>query len=571
MIDDRPIAHTAAETIYAGFERYNAAFREITASSRRRFETRDWHGARHDAIARIDLYDQDIAQCIADLQALLGDALKDTTVWSAAKKRYAEMLGEAIDRELFKTYFNSLSRRIFGTVGVNPDIEFVAVDLGPVDHVHQQVSINRYPFDGALGATCRRLLEDYSVNAPWQDLGDCAAYVHQELRRQLAAHGGTGAIEHFELVEPLFFRHTRAFIVGRIELVEGQVPLMIALVHTEAGVAVDRVLTSPDAASILFSYSRSYFHADLETVGDTVVFLRKILPSKPIEEIYAALGRAKQGKTERYRGLYRHLNRSHDRFVTAPGAKGMVMAVFTLRDYDVVFKVIRDHFAHPKTVTHQDVLDNYRMVFNHNRAGRLVDAQEFKNLIFDRRRFDPEVLEELVSECANSVSRDGNQLIIHHLYIERQLRPLNLYLRDIDEWETRRVAIDYGNAIKDLARTDIFTGDMLLKNFGVSRHGRVIFYDYDELCRVTECRFRRMPKPRYAEEELSSEIWFEVAPEDVFPEQFLSFFGLTGLALEVFRKHHSDLLTPRFWKETQRRLRAGEIVDVPPYVGGRYP
>ena len=217
------------------------------------------------------------------------------------------------------------------------------------------------------------------------------------------------------------------------------------------------------------------------------------------------------------------------------------------------------------------MLDNYRMVFNHNRAGRLVDAQEFKNLIFDRRRFDPEVLEELVSECANSVSRDGNQLIIHHLYIERQLRPLNLYLRDIDEWETRRVAIDYGNAIKDLARTDIFTGDMLLKNFGVSRHGRVIFYDYDELCRVTECRFRRMPKPRYAEEELSSEIWFEVAPEDVFPEQFLSFFGLTGLALEVFRKHHSDLLTPRFWKETQRRLRAGEIVDVPPYVGGRYP
>lgn len=558
-----------AEIIERGFAGYNAAFRAITRSTAERFRRCDWPGARRDAVARIELYDEAIAATREQLQALLGERLTDRSIWQAARAPYLELLGDHIDRELNKTYFNSLSRRLLGTVGVDSAVEFVDLEQDPTAHVRQQISIKRYPFDGALGATCRRLLEDCPVDAPWQDQGGCAAYVHGELRRQLARLGGTGAIDHFELVEPLFYRYTRAFIVGRIALTHGQVPLMIALVHGPGGVMVDRVLTSPDMASALFSYTRSYFHVDLETVGDTVSFLKRIMPHKPIGELYTALGRAKQGKTERYRGIFRHLDRTNDRFIPAPGSRGMVMAVFTLEDYDVVFKVIRDRFAYPKQVKRREVLEKYQMVFKHDRGGRLIDAQEFRHLKFDRRRFSPEVLDELLTECRGSISIDGEQLVLHHLYIERRLHPLNLYLNTIDPWETERVIIDYGQAIRDLALSNIFPGDLLMKNFGVSKQGRVIFYDYDELCEITDCNFRRLPPPRDDLEAMSADLWFNVEQNDIFPEQFVSFMGLSKEQLALFKRYHGEILAPEFWQRVRRRLDASEVVDVAPYARGR--
>ncbi|MDJ0654730.1 MAG: bifunctional isocitrate dehydrogenase kinase/phosphatase [Xanthomonadales bacterium] len=567
--DSAALAHDAAQLVYDAFAQYGQDYRSITQSSQRRFETRDWLGAQADAVERIELYDHSVANCIEQLRELLDTRLRDAGVWRGARQRYEELLGGGIDRELNKTYFNSLSRRLFGTVGVNRAIEFVDFELGPTDHVTTQVSIKHYPFTGELGRTCRRLLNDFAVNAPWRDLGDCAAFLHRELRRQLAEHGGTGSIQHFELVEPVFFRFTRAFIVGKIQLDSAQLPLIVALVHHPDGVAVDWVTTSVDEASVIFSYSRSYFHADLETIADTVLFLASILPHKPIEELYTALGRAKQGKTERYRGIRRHLRNSNDQMIPAPGTKGMVMAVFTLPNYPVVFKVIRDRFAPPKKVTRQDVLDAYDLVFTHNRAGRLVDAQEFKQLKFRLARFSEPVLEELITECGQSVSMEGDYLIIHHLYIERKLKPLNLYLSEAPEQEVERVIVDYGQAIKDLAMTDIFPGDLLLKNFGVSSHGRVIFYDYDELCGMADCKFRKMPPPRDDFEAYSDDVWFNVGPQDVFPEQFVSFLGLGGEHLELFKRHHTDLLTPQYWKEIQERLARGETFDVSPYAHGR--
>jgi len=231
----------------------------------------------------------------------------------------------------------------------------------------------------------------------------------------------------------------------------------------------------------------------------------------------------------------------------------------------VVFKVIRDSFGPAKTVTRRAVLDGYRLVFARDRVGRLADAQEFEHLEFPRARFAPAVLDELLREAPSAVAVDGDRVVVRHCYTERQVTPLNLFLDGADPAAARHAILDYGDAVKDLAAADIFAGDLLLKNFGVTRHGRVIFYDYDELCLLSDCRFRALPEPRTLEDELAAEPWFYVGEHDVFPEEFLPFMLPPCPLRDEFLSRHRDLLTVRFWTDMQARQRAGEIVDFLPY------
>jgi isocitrate dehydrogenase kinase/phosphatase len=357
--------------------------------------------------------------------------------------------------------------------------------------------------------------------------------------------------------------------------------LVIALRNSDDGIFADAVILSVNDVSMLFGFTRSYFHVDvsmlfgftrsyfhvdLEHVGATVGFLQRLMPRKRMDEIYTVLGRAKQGKTERYRLFFEHLRISHDLFVRAQGVKGMVMEVFTLPSYDVVFKVIRDRFDYPKTGSRADVMEKYKLVFMRDRAGRLVDAQEFRQLRFPRERFDPELLTDLLEECGSICRVEDGDVVVEHAYIERRMVPLNLYLETATDEQAAAAAIEYGQAIKDLALSNIFAGDLLLKNFGVSRHGRVIFYDYDELCLVTDCNFRRMPEPRDDIDEMRAGAWFYVGPHDIFPEQFIEFLGFKAHAKQAFLEHHGDLLTPEYWTNLKHRHEAGEIFEVLPYV-----
>ena len=125
-----------------------------------------------------------------------------------------------------------------------------------------------------------------------------------------------------------------------------------------------------------------------------------------------------------------------------------------------------------------------------------------------------------------------------------------------------RAIIDYGQAIKDLARNNIFPGDLLFKNFGLTRHGRAIFYDYDELCLVTDCRFRELPDDDDTTPGLDT---FYVGPHDVFPEQFPRFLGVEPEQRDALIRVHGEIFDVRWWLDLQRRLRAGDAPDVPPY------
>lgn len=556
-------AASGAALIAAKFADYNARFREITARARLRFTTREWGLARDDARERIALYDRAVGEATAAVRALLGATAIDRALWSALKCAYADTIAPLLDQELNKTFFNTLTRRVFKTRGVDPDIEFIALDIEPTDRITHPVARLAYAVHDNLAVTLARALGDADIGVAFADRAGCAARVTAALERQL---GDFSPVVAIELLVTTFYRERRAYLVGRVFGEQRLAPLVIALIHADDGARADAVITDPEQVAQVFGFTRAYFHADLETVGDAVVFLRTLLPRKPVDELYTVLGRAKQGKTERYRHLFRHLAASgNEPLVHADGVRGLVMAVFTLPSYPVVFKVIRDRFGAGKTMQRGDVLAKYRLVFEHDRVGRLVDAQEFKFLRFPRRRFAAALLDELLDSCAASVVPDGDDLVVRHCYIERRLRPLDLYLREVDSDAVRRAIVDYGQAIKDLARSNIFAGDLLLKNFGMTRHGRAIFYDYDELQFVTDCRFRALPEARDDDEAWSDTPWFHVADSDVFPAEFPRFLGLSHALKAALLEAHGELFDHVWWQRVQTRIARGDYADLPPY------
>jgi isocitrate dehydrogenase kinase/phosphatase len=555
----------AARRIAGAFAEYNAEFRAITRRAPLRFDARDWKSSQHDAVERIELYDRFVASTVAELRAMLGTQAQDRSLWTRIRADFAARIEGVPDAEFIKTFFSSISRRLFGTVGVSPDIEFVATELDPLAHVASTVTTNTYLNHGSLALLFEDLLGDVRFHSPWKDLDQSIRHVATEVLRHLAARGEQRAVQRVEVIRPVFYQISRAYIVGRLIGRNFLVPLVIALKNSDGGMLVDAVMLAEGDVSIVFSFSRSYFHADLERVAEAVVFLRSLMPQKPVSELFTVLGRARQGKTERYREIMRHLADTPDRFVHAPGDRGLVMVCFTLPSFDVVFKVIRDRFPYPKSVLREQVMAKYQLVFRHDRAGRLVDAQEFRRLRFRKDLFAPDLLEELLREASLSVREAAEYLVFDQMYIERRMTPLNLYLRAASPAAAEQVALDYGQCIRDLAYTNIFPGDLLLKNFGVTRHGRVIFYDYDELCLVTDCHFRDVPQPANPEDEMRAEPWFYVGEHDVFPETFIDFVGFDAPLRASLLRTHGEVFTARFWRHVQRRLLDGEVLEVLPY------
>ncbi len=554
-----------AQLLVDAFADYNTEFRVVTRRAPHRFEERDWRGSQKDAVERIELYDKYVSGSVELMRLRLGEDVHERAIWSSIKRRFDEIIDPLPDNEFIKTFFSSVTRKTFGTVGVDPAVEFIALDLDPLGNVRTHVETKVYANRGDLELLAEELLADFSFRTPYRDFERSVKMIGDEVKA--LAHSGKErrAIESIEVIKGVFYQMTRAYLVGRINGRGWTMPFVVSLRNGDSGVVVDAIMLEESTVSVLFSFTRSYFHVDLAHVGEVVKFLTTILPRKRVSELFTVLGRAKQGKTERYRELFGHLQQSDDCFILAPGERGLVMICFTLPSFDVVFKLIRDKFPYQKNILREDVLTKYELVFKHDRAGRLVDAQEFKRIKFPRARFSADLLEELQKEAARTVHFEGDDVIIDHVYIERRMTPLNLYLRSASRDEAEKAVIEYGQAIRDLAVTNIFPGDLLLKNFGVTRHGRVIFYDYDELCLVTDCRFREIPQSQHDEDDMRADAWFYVGESDVFPETFINFLGFDPQLKQVFLDAHAEVLTAEWWRGIQERLREGELLEVLPY------
>jgi isocitrate dehydrogenase kinase/phosphatase len=573
-----PRAHEVARALLDGFNRHYRLFREASAAAKQRFEAADWHGQQRAQRERIEYYDRRVAEAAERLRLEHDVASLSMETWQQVKLLYIGLLIDHHQPELAETFFNSVTVKLLHRNYFRNDFIFVrpAVSTEYIENDEPAAAPtyrSYYPTRETMRATLRQVVENFRLERPFEDL----ARDIDDVLAALEAHIGLPFVQwtlrpnfQIQVLSSLFYRNKGAYAVGKLVNGFTEVPFALPILHTDDGrLAIDTAMLAEDDLLMLFSFARAYFMVDMEVPSAYVQFLRSLMPRKPRSELYSALGLHKQGKNMFYRDFLHHLRHSSDAFRIAPGIKGMVMLVFDLPSYPYVFKVIKDRFPPPKDTTREQIKAKYLLVKRHDRVGRMADTLEYSDVAFPRARFEPALVDELRRDCPSLLEEDGDALVIRHVYIERRMIPLNLYLREAAPEQVERAVIEYGNAIKDLVAANIFPGDMLFKNFGVTRHGKVVFYDYDEIEYLTDCNFRRVPPARTEEDEMSGEVWYSVGPKDVFPETFGPFLLGDPRVREVFMKHHAELLDPAFWQGHKERILAGHVHDVFPYEPAR--
>ena len=560
------IAFAVAQALLEGFNKHYRLFRQISREAKGRFERGEWHAVRQAHAERIQFYGDRVRETVERLQRDFDTAALPDALWQEIKLQYVGLLTNHRQPELAETFFNSVSCRILRRTYYHNDFMFVRPAVS-TEYMESDPPVYRsyYPLKDRLRGVLRQILRDLDLKRPFADLERDLRYVLRAVRLQLPRPLRLEANHQIQVLSALFYRNQRAYMIGKIVNGSTELPFAVPIVHHGTGLSLDAILLEPRQIALLFAFSRAYFMVDMEVPSACVEFLVSMIPGKPRAELYTSLGLQKHGKTLFYRDFLHHLKHSTDDFVIAPGIRGLVMIVFTLPSYPYVFKVIRDAISPIKNIDRQTVQDKYMLVKRHDRVGRMADTLEYKDVAFPRARFDPTLIAELKREAPSLVEEEDDTLIVKHLYIERRMTPLNLYLDQGSEEQVRYAVRDYGNAIKELASVNIFPGDMLFKNFGVTRGTRVVFYDYDEIAYMMDLNFRRIPEPRTPEDEMSAEPWYPVALNDVFPEEFGSFLLSSDKVRESFLEDHGDLLSPDFWNATKAHIAAGHIADVFPY------
>ncbi|QKJ88956.1 bifunctional isocitrate dehydrogenase kinase/phosphatase [Paramixta manurensis] len=551
-----------AHTILQGFDAQYGRFLEITAGAQQRFEQADWPAVQQAMKARIHLYDHHVGLVVEQLRCITGGQTFEDAFLARVKQIYTDLLPDYPRFEIAESFFNSVYCRLFGHRALLPERLFIFSS-----QPERRLRTLSRPLTRTFSATegwpelLRRLLNDLPLRLPWQDLTRDIGWIIAHLQENFSAQALSQA--RLQVANELFYRNKAAWLVAKLRLPTGVYAFLVPIHRSDEGTLwIDTCLTRKSEASIVFGFARSYFMVYAPLPGALVEWLREILPGKTTAELYMAIGCQKHGKTESYREYLYYMARTTEQFVIAPGVPGMVMLVFTLPGFDRVFKVIKDRFAPQKEVTAQRVRQCYQLVKEHDRVGRMADTQEFENFTIEKARISAELLAALRKEIPEKLCEEGDKIVIQHLYLERRMTPLNLWLEQATEPQRREAIEEYGNAIKQLAAANIFPGDMLFKNFGVTRHGRVVFYDYDEINYMTEMNFRTIPPARYPEDELSLEPWYSVAPEDVFPEEFRHYLCTDPAIAALFDEMHGELFCADYWRALQQRIRHGHIEDV---------
>ena len=585
---DSPIAYGIAKALIDGFNRHYRLFRGESARAKHRFETADWAGQQRAQRERIEFYDMRVAEAVARLEKEFKAGEQSMDVWHQVKLHYIGLLVNHHQPELGESFFNSVTTKILQRAYFQNDFIFVrpAISTEYIEPRGAPTYRAYYPSHDTLADTLQKMLDDFALQGRYADQ-------RRDAERVAAAILGRfhqvklRANFQLQVLSGLVSRNKGAYLVGKIITGVIELPFALPILHDSKGrFHVDAALFGEDSLQMLFSFARAYFMVDMEVPSAYVQFLRSLMPRKPGAEIYSALGLAKQGKTLFYRDFLSHLNYSTDRFRIAPGIKGMVMLVFDLPSFPYVFKVIKDFYPPPKETSREQIKGKYLLVKQHDRVGRMADTLEYSDVGFPLDRFEPELIEEIRRFAPSQLEiadRDGNgemEVVLKHVYIERRMIPLNIYLQESFDMlakpdspahakrakdQLEHAVVEYGNAIKDMVAANIFPGDMLWKNFGVTLNGKVVFYDYDEIEYISDCNFRKVPQPRNEEEEMSGEIWYSVGPKDVFPETFGPFLLGNVAVREAFMAHHADLLDPAFWQHHKERIQAGHMLDVFPY------
>lgn len=557
-----------ADTILAGFNRHYTMFRTFSAKAKGLYENADWQGIQKLVAYRMRMYDDRVREAIDVLRRdLVANALNER-VWRDAKTHYISLLVNHKQPELAETFFNSVSTKILDKQYYNNQFIFVKPAIS-TEYIESETGIFKsyYPTHSGLKRCLRDMLYSFNWRLPFAHLNKDITNILRAARRHFKNQWPLDELNmHIQVLHSAFYRNKCAYIFGKIINGHSQFPFALSIAHnSHHELVVDAALFEAQQIAVLFSFARAYFLVEMDVPSGYVNFLQSMLPMRSKGDLYNMLGLGKQTKNIFWREFITHLRYSQDKFILAPGVKGLVMLVFTLPSFPYVFKVIKDTFGPNKDFDQEYVQQKYLLVKKHDRVGRMADTLEYSNVAIPINRMDEELLNELNTLAPSQIEYQKEYIIIRHCYTERRLKPLNLYLKNANPEQKRAAVIDFGNALKELASANIFPGDMLFKNFGVTRFGRVIFYDYDEIEYMTDCNFREIPEAPYPEYEMSGEIWYPVNKGDVFPEEFGTFLLTEEDVRKPFLEHHRELLDPDWWKRCKSKIEQGIMEDFYPY------
>lgn len=570
-----------ANIILLAYDQYNDDFARITQRAKQRFERRDWKGRHADAVMRLDLYERILNRVASDLRPIMSDALLSRPVWIRIRRTFFNLVRRRHDVELTQTFYNSVTRKILHTVGIDREIEFFSL-TPPNRSADIAKPVFKEYTNGSIEEVVTSILSDLHFAVPYENMERDASQVAREINLYLWPVVRYGQIDHIDIITAIFFRNKVAYVIGRVVAGGKTVPLVLPLYNGLEGIYVDAALLSESEVSVVFSFAFSYFHVRVDRHDALIEFLQTILPKKPIAELYNSIGYAKHGKTEFYRDLHHFVHESKEKFMIAPGKEGAVMIAFTLPDYGFVFKVIKDAPCFlrssditDKRLTRAEVMERYSEVCHRDRVGRLVDTQEFENLKFKRKRFSQALLREFELAAGATVSIRGAYVVISHLYVQRRVTPLPMYLMaERNAERIREVVVDFGFFLRDLAATGIFPYDLFnIWNYGVTSRRRVVLFDYDDVQPLEQTRFREKPPPRdHAEEIQTEEERIATMPDDFFIDEIERYSGIPQPLKGIFKLAHGELFTREYWSTMQNRVRLGEIVDITPYdLSRRFP
>jgi len=439
---DSSIAYDIAKAMMDGFNRHYRLFRTESARAKHRFETADWAGQQRAQRDRIEFYDLRVRECSMRLEREFKAGEQPMDIWQQVKLHYIGLLVDHHQPELAETFFNSVTTKILHRSYFQNDFIFIRPAVS-TEYIENSESESQptyrayYPGADNMQQILLQMVRDFSLHREFEDLQRDTGLVLKVIE-PLLGHAKLHANFQIQVLSSLFYRNKGAYIVGKMINGFVEVPFALPILYAkgETLLTIDAVLHGEDDLHVLFSFARAYFMVDMEIPSAYVQFLRSMMPRKPRNEIYNALGLAKQGKTLFYRDFLYHQRHSTDKFRIAPGIKGMVMLVFDLPSFPYVFKVIKDFYPPPKDTSREQIKGKYLLVKQHDRVGRMADTLEYSGVAFPRSRFTDELIAEIEKFAPSQLEisdRDGDgqlEVILKHVYIERRMIPLNIYLQD---------------------------------------------------------------------------------------------------------------------------------------------
>ncbi len=566
--DDAARVAATAQLILTIFDDFYSLLCEYPYRAKCAFELMDPHASIRISKERLELYSRYIAEHGPRVLAAFPALSDDPTLWEAIDRLFVAMIVDRYEADTAFSFAHSLRRNICQEIwrpvaySFPPPSELRAFSMASV---HRRMAVASR-VDPELIASFLRVPE-FSV--PFRDLEADSRRILERVDALLYGTPGAPPPVALDVVEAGFFRDRSAFVVGRwVRSDDSLLPFVVALQNSPSGIFADAVLHRVADIHGLFSSALANFHVTTRLYYQTCVFLYSLMPRRPLGHHYSTIGFNHVGKVAILNEITEQMRASGQRFRRSPGAAGTVALGFTFDACAYHLKVIRDRptrsykwGAYPGVSA---VIEKYRLVHDINRAGSMLDNVMYYHLQLDRDMFDPDFLEELCRESAETVHVDGNGVTLRTLIVQLKIIPLPVFLENASESETREVIVHLGQCIRNNAATNIFNRDLDSRNYGVGRYGRVFLFDYDAVEKLTDVKIRTNLDREPGEETVPD--WFFEEGVIFLPEELQHGMQLMNRhAINCFRKENGDLLSIDYWQDVQQKLLRGEVPELQMY------